>query len=176
MMELEVKPNLQIDGMLCEKVVGWGKARGILEKSDPLSQILKTGAELGELCDAVNKGQRDLQIDGVGDVVVTLILVTELAGCIDQHHPLMGVGLDSTRDAKSAMAKVMQQVGQTANLLSMGVKPTEVYNSVVLALGWLQVVADKLDIGDLNYCTTLAYQEIAGRTGKMVDGVFVKDN
>ena len=38
-------------------IVGWAKARGIVPNATPESQVLKAVSEMGELADAVLKGQ-----------------------------------------------------------------------------------------------------------------------
>lgn len=65
---------------LVESVVEWGKDRKIIPNSTPASQLLKTASELGELADATLKDDRDGIVDGVGDVLVTLILYSALQG------------------------------------------------------------------------------------------------
>ena len=55
------------------EVIEWARVRGILDSSDPKSQFIKTVYEMGELADAVNKGENVK--DHVGDVLVTLILL-----------------------------------------------------------------------------------------------------
>lgn len=56
------------------KVIQWAEARKIIPNSPPATQLLKAVSELGELADAEIKGQPDAIKDGVGDVLVTLIL------------------------------------------------------------------------------------------------------
>lgn len=65
---------------LIEKIEGWAHDRNLIEGSDPKSQLLKTMEELGELARAINKGDIDGAIDGVGDVIVTLVIVSEQLG------------------------------------------------------------------------------------------------
>lgn len=89
-------------------VVEWGEDKGILDKSNPLKQLEKTEEEFNELRAATGIDDQIGMVDGVGDVVVTLILFCELA-----------------------------------NL-------------------------------DFKGCLEYAYDEIKGRQGKMVDGIFVK--
>lgn len=59
-------------------VVRWGEAKGILFNSDPKTQCLKFASEAGELCDAVAKGNREDTVDAIGDVMVTLILLSTM--------------------------------------------------------------------------------------------------
>lgn len=61
-------------------VLSWAEDRNIIKGSDPKSQFLKTVSELGELSDAINKNDMHGQIDGIGDVLVTLIIVAEQLG------------------------------------------------------------------------------------------------
>ena len=59
---------------LIEKVELWAIERNI-ENSDPKIQLCKTLEELGEFAKAVNKNDKIGQIDGLGDTLVTLIIV-----------------------------------------------------------------------------------------------------
>lgn len=60
------------------KVEQWAKARQIIPNSNARTQLLKTMSELGELADALLKNDREGIIDGIGDVLVTLILCAKL--------------------------------------------------------------------------------------------------
>lgn len=69
-----------------EEIIQWGKDKGILINGDSKTQCLKTMSEVGELADAIAKGERIE--DHIGDVVVTLIMICELNGvhiedCVD---------------------------------------------------------------------------------------------
>lgn len=94
---------------LQKDVIQWATTRGLIANSNPRTQLLYTLTELGETADAVLKGDLSKTIDGLGDTVVTLILVAELSGI------------------------------------------------------------------DLVDCLAAAYAEIKYRSGKLVDGVFIKD-
>lgn len=61
-------------------VLRWASARGILKNSNSKTQLLKTMSELGELADAIAKRDKLAIIDGLGDVLVTLIVVADLEG------------------------------------------------------------------------------------------------
>jgi NTP pyrophosphatase (non-canonical NTP hydrolase) len=63
-----------------EKVLQWAMDRKIIPNSNPTAQLMKTMSELGELADATLKRDDDGIMDGVGDVLVTLILYCELQG------------------------------------------------------------------------------------------------
>jgi NTP pyrophosphatase (non-canonical NTP hydrolase) len=61
-------------------VVQWFRDRRIVPNSTAATQTLKAVSEMGELADAVLKGDRGKIVDGVGDVTVCLIGVCELLG------------------------------------------------------------------------------------------------
>lgn len=92
---------------LINQVEQWSKDKG-LNKAESSKQMLKVVEETGEVAAALARGNQDMLRDGIGDVVVTLI-----------------------------------------------------------------ILAQQNDM-DLYECLNTAYDEIKGRTGKMVDGVFVK--
>ncbi|HAQ4726400.1 TPA: DUF1642 domain-containing protein [Enterococcus faecium] len=94
---------------LITKVEQWAKDKG-LDQAQSSKQMLKTVEEVGEVAAALARKEKDALRDGIGDVIVTLIIL--------------------------AMQNDM----------------------------------------DLYECLNQAYNEIKGRTGKMVDGVFVKSS
>jgi len=65
---------------LIDAVVKWAMDRRIIPNSNPQSQLLKCMSELGELADATLKKNEQEIMDGVGDVIVTLILYSALQG------------------------------------------------------------------------------------------------
>lgn len=93
-----------------QEVIQWAEDKGILGKSTPMKQSLKTLEECTELINACHVHNIEEMKDAYGDILVTIIIGAEMAG---------------------------------------------------------------LDIED---CLQSAYDVISKRTGKMVNGIFVKDN
>ena len=60
------------------QVIRWSEARKIIPNSTPEAQMLKMVSEVGELADAINKGNMDDIQDAVGDTLVCLINVCAL--------------------------------------------------------------------------------------------------
>lgn len=58
----------------------WAEDRGIIPHSTPQAQLMKTVSELGELADATLKHDVAGIVDGVGDVLVTLIIYSRTQG------------------------------------------------------------------------------------------------
>ncbi|MDV4935949.1 DUF1642 domain-containing protein [Enterococcus faecium] len=94
---------------LITKVEQWAKDKG-LNQADPKAQFLKVAEEFGEIASAMARSNDELFKDSVGDVIVTLIILSMQKGT------------------------------------------------------------------NIQECLEMAYNEIKGRTGKMVDGVFVKSS
>ena len=90
-------------------VLKWSEERGIFNNGEPLAQLAKTQEELDETIQAVKDGDHLEIADGIGDMLVTIIIAAKM------------LELDPTT------------------------------------------------------CLDQAYNEIKDRTGKMVDGQFVKD-
>lgn len=72
-------------------IIRWAYERGIMQNSNPQTQLLKTMSELGELADAIIKGDMDGVEDGIGDVLVTLIIVARMmelspVECLDRAY------------------------------------------------------------------------------------------
>lgn len=94
---------------LIKSVEQWSKDKG-LNQAESSKQFLKVTEEVGEVAAALARNDMDMLKDGIGDVVVTLIILAQQNGT------------------------------------------------------------------NLEECLNVAYDEIKGRTGKMIDGVFVKSS
>jgi len=88
---------------LYHDVLVWAGRKGILQNSDPKSQLLKTVSEVGELADAVNHEDRDEIIDAIGDIQVTLLILSEL------------YGLNATDCLQSAYNVISKRSGEMVN-------------------------------------------------------------
>ncbi len=73
---------------LQNKIKAWGKSKGITNKKKQkgkriiqrYAQTLKVQEETGELCKAILKDDQPTIMDGIGDSIVTLILLAEIEG------------------------------------------------------------------------------------------------
>jgi len=73
------------------EVIRWAEARGIIANSDSKTQMLKAVSEMGELSDAIIKRDRPAIVDGIGDVLVCLIVVgalenVDLTKCLESAY------------------------------------------------------------------------------------------
>lgn len=60
---------------LIEFVESWAEEKGLLFQANSNKQMLKVMEEVGETASALSKGDYDGLIDGIGDVMVTLIIL-----------------------------------------------------------------------------------------------------
>lgn len=62
------------------EIIQWANSRGLVDPSNDKAQLLKSFEEMGEVARAVLKDDRPEIIDGIGDVLVTLIILAEIKG------------------------------------------------------------------------------------------------
>lgn len=77
-------------------------------------------------------------------------------------------------NANRQMLKVVEEVGELSSCLAKGKSALETRDAIGDTLVTLIILSECLGT-DINTCLSQAYHEIAGRTGKTVDGVFIKD-
>lgn len=61
-------------------VIQWADNKGLLIEGNEVKQTLKCVSEVGELCDAIIKKDDQGIKDGIGDTLVTLIILCEQLG------------------------------------------------------------------------------------------------
>lgn len=145
-----------------EKIIKWAEDKGIMESSSPLKQLTKTFEEATELIvSLVNKDQAEI-IDAIGDVNVTLIILNKLSEV-------------KVEDGSLGNSKVFLMLNWLVEIFKKVCQNKEVRIDIVRAQEALGYVAKENGL-TLDTCTQAAYEIISKRTGKMENGVFVKDN
>lgn len=85
------------------KVIEWASNRGLLFEDNAKNQLLKSFEEMGELASALLKNDKEKIIDGIGDVLVTLIILANTKG------------LDLELCLNSAYLEIKDRTGKTEN-------------------------------------------------------------
>ena len=62
------------------KVLEWADNKGLLKPENALKQFAKFISEAGELGDAIIKNDKPEQVDAIGDVLVTVIILADQLG------------------------------------------------------------------------------------------------
>ena len=87
---------------LIDGIEKWADSRGITTYSTAQAQLLKAVSEMGELCDAEIKGDEDASMDGVGDVIVCLIIYCQM-----RQYPFQGCVFQAYEEIKNRKGKMV---------------------------------------------------------------------
>lgn len=156
----------------------WAKKRGIFDKSTPFNQLLKTHEEVGELIKACYDDDRPAIQDAIGDVMVTLInychfIKVDITRSIKQASDLSV----SDNDTILSVIKTYKALGRLMSVYMWNEgkeisKPSGL--RVFSILYYLNNIAH-LENTTLDECLNIAYNEIKNRTGRIINGKFIKD-
>lgn len=146
------------------RMVGWGNDRCLLDRRYLMQQNVKLGEELGETALAAANGDWNAMVDGVGDCyVVASIMCAQLGSSItlarEDRHTLaatsvVAFGMVCAAVARGQDEKALEALGDFVNILEAEAR-TEGINLLDAALS--------------------AWETIKDRKGRMVDGVFVRE-
>lgn len=151
---------------LHNKTIHWAEEKGILQHSNPKRQLLKTHEEIGELLKAIQDNNLDEIKDAIGDILVTLIIYNRLAGLKYEFGKLTDKPLkfaDNVNELLHAFSGLYTVGVSKYNLCYLNRINTALTN-----------IAEKHEL-TLHDCLNSAYNVIKNRTGKMINGTFVKD-
>lgn len=169
------------------KITDWAEIRG-LNRSDFLAmQLEKSREENAELTQAITKyelGNKDAIVeikDAIGDIYVTLVVAFKLLKPIETvYYTFRSTVLWHSKDELKTSWICFSELLRTTDtrfyktFISEEKIDVELFKMVVTYINLLDVVAKKYDL-ELVDCVDYAYNQIKNRTGKMIDGSFVKD-
>jgi len=135
------------------QIIEWAKNKGLIKPENAPKQYLKFLEEVGETAKAILKEDEKEIIDGFGDIAVTVII---LADQIDNDLLFS----ENSFLGETYFDELLEMVN------------TKIVDQDVLFM--LNTLCQKYGY-TLQQCLNAAWGEIKGRTGKTVDGVFVKD-
>ena len=156
----------------------WASDRGLLDTADASKSALWVAALAGELVQAMLKGKHDEIVDGIGDTLVTLANYAQI--CTQEQRwgtsPWCAQAWASASvhrlPAMECAGMLMCQVGHICNAPNaQGLRNRD---ACIEAFKLLKTIADHYET-TLPTCWEWALDEIEGRKGRTVDGVFVKD-
>lgn len=155
-----------------KKVEQWFKDRQIIENSTPIKQVLKTSEEVLELQNAILNNDLEEIKDAIGDIQVTLVGI-----CLH-----MGIDLpiirttDRFMSIKSMLDRSIDLSDEINKLkrLILTDDTDGIRSRLHIILTHLNTISYKRNL-TLEECLGSAYGVISKRTGKMINGQFVKD-
>ena len=148
----------------------WAKKRGILIKGNEETQVFKLIEEFGELCGGILKLKEDIIIDSVGDMVVVLVNLNKVKG-FDLEYGIEFKDMNQITTSKQCLKALNDCINDLLHNCNR-VLPVINYSNMIINLLTKLCGLQGLDI---NNCFNFAYNEIKNRTGKNVDGNFIKD-
>lgn len=160
----------------------WAKERGIFNKSTPFNQLLKTHEEVGELIKACYDNDKPAIQDAIGDVLVTLInycYFIKIDAWI-QINDVLNIGDETKEDKVILSLYTLRELSSLMNstFITMGRTYEEQSKTIFLNFSYIIYYLNNIAILEnttLEECLNIAYNEIKERTGKMINGKFVKD-
>ena len=170
-----------------ERIIDWADERGLNKAEILPMQLEKSREENAELTQAITKyelGNKDAIVeikDAIGDVYVTLVVALKL---LNQRevvlHTFRGIFLWHSHDELETNWTSFLELLRTTDtdLFKTFIKEKkefmEIYRMIILYVNLLDAIAKKYNL-ELVECVDYAYNQIKNRTGKMIDGSFVKD-
>jgi NTP pyrophosphatase (non-canonical NTP hydrolase) len=82
-------------------ITAWAQEKGLLEKQNAPKQMLKIMEEVGETASAILKNDHAKIVDGIGDSLVTLIVLSKQLGLEPLH--CLEVAWNEIKDRKGKM-------------------------------------------------------------------------
>ena len=161
---------------LIQQIEQWAEERNLIKGSTPEKQILKLMEEFGELCGGIAKNKTEVIKDSIGDCFVVLTILNaqyriKSIGRKSNFHQNMVEprGFYVHKDLDTAMLTALKNFSACYDY---GYIPTEwsIHDSV-------NILSNIADLNNLKIkdCVQHAYDQIKDRKGKMIDGVFVKE-
>ena len=151
------------------KVQQWFVDRN-LNEANPIKQFLKLMEESGELFEGIAKDKSGLIYDALGDIQVVLIGL---------EQQIKNGAQISANQQELELLLMVSSLGNIAQKLYAHISHNETKMPLIKSdLMFLDSVISSVSFfneTDADSCLQIAYDVIKDRKGKMIDGVFVKE-
>ena len=153
---------------LIEKIAQWAKDRNLILGSTPQKQFIKLMEEFGELCAGIARNDKEKIKDSIGDCfVVTVIIKCQFKTNLFIHP----ISLNKNLDVSLILARIARDAALIPRYDLSEQVQLEIINGIVRHLMNISILLDV----DFENCVQSAWDEIKDRKGRMIDGVFVKE-
>ena len=132
----------------------WANDKDLLKLENAPKQRLKLLEEVGEAARAILKNKTDDIKDGIGDIFVVLVILSEQLSeeiLLDMN----GVAKDDGQDFIFLFDNILNS------------------KRIYFSISYLNDICKKLNL-DLTECANIAWNEIKDRTGQTINGTFIK--
>ena len=152
-----------------EKVQQWFVDRN-LHEANPVKQFLKLMEESGELFEGIAKDKSELIYDALGDIQVVMIGL---------EQQIKNGAQISANQQELELLLMVSSLGNISQKLYSHVCHNETQTPLIKSdIMFLDSVINSVSIfngTNTENCLQIAYDAIKDRKGKMIDGVFVKE-
>lgn len=162
----------------------WAHDRGLTDQTNDAlrSQFIKGVEEGGEISESILAGNKEELVDSIGDELVVLTIMCINAG-LEPEKYIRRIGMPDFYTHGSFESAVKDptawriacefnaHMGRLARAIA---KQQPVENHIIEVVRVINRLSRLLCV-DIGECYRTAYNEIKNRTGRKVDGVFVKD-
>ena len=137
-------------------ILEWAKEKDLLKFKNAPKQRLKLLEEVGETAAAILKNNHERVKDGIGDIFVVLVILSDQLS-EEILFDMNGVAKDDRQDFVFLFDNILNS------------------KRIYFSISYLNDICKKLDL-NLAECANLAWNEIKDRTGQTIDGNFIKNN
>lgn len=148
---------IRLTSTFSTRVTQWAKDRNLIEGSDAQKQTYKLLEEVGELFGGLARGKDEIIKDSIGDIAVVLTILKAQLGA-------KNYGDSPARNFLDALGSLLSDLASDLALAA----------DCDMALEALMGLTRELGL-DYSACCEQAWEEIKDRKGRMVDGVFIKE-
>lgn len=168
---------------LIQQIEQWAEDRNLIKGSTPQKQMLKLMEEFGELCGGIAKNKPEVIKDSIGDCLVVMIIMRCQLGLGSEYSfdelekrfemPPRFTPELACLDFGVHYGLLAKAIGMVDSF-NLGFYPANITFDFIRCYGSLLAISftQKQDIKE---CLKHAYDQIKDRKGKMIDGVFVKE-
>ena len=157
-------------------IIEWAKERELDTKGTVEAQAIKTVEELSELIKAICKDKKEDIIDSIGDVYVTLVIGNMLDDNVDMNDLQKDIKEFFDKELIKKCSKLSRKY--IIEALAKQIKTILNFRYIVFTLSDISCYLYRICyIYDLDFveCVESAYNTIKNRHGKLIDGMYVKD-
>ena len=136
-------------------ILEWANDKDLLKFENAPKQRLKLLEEVGETAAAILKNNHEGVKDGIGDIFVVLVILSDQLS-EEILFDMNGVAKDDRQDFVLLFDNILNS------------------KRIYFSISYLDDICRKLNL-DLTECANLAWNEIKDRKGNTIDGTFIKN-
>jgi len=155
---------------LKDKIIQWGKEKGLHNTDDSTKQLLYAMSEVGELAQSMAKEETDKIHDAIGDIGVCLINAMTIDNIQDVQLS-KHIDINRALEIKPGITYYCNLSQIILQIMRQNKKITYDYQVAFVVLNQIAILYNSTFM----QCLQIAYNEIKNRKGKNINGVFVKE-